>query len=501
MPKLFRLTSNNPSGLVDVNFKEDININPESKIALKNASFSVDDTIFEVTPTNGQMTYVQATGAVPQVIDLDVGNYSRTNAHALLQDIRDKLNEKMNQTSATLGTQWEVSQEGGNTLIEQRICPNERSLFINFLQPPRGEFDNVTIDAGFANELNINGDAYVTDDSQNIKSYASLSKGIGVFRTRIQKLNTYATDPNSNGFIMGLSEVNPRAWAPQVNGEFDINDLTYYINVRDPSQAQPITSKDKGAGGEVDTGEALQTTSNNADAGENSIDIRVQNGQVVFDLFKLDDANATNLATFTLSNKRQKLFPFLIFRGAAASMNLQAIKLTVDPFENDLSGYLNRVIPTPAESLGIQPIPISPAIGALGRTLSFQDGDITKLLGFFSNPIKNENVYKGQYRAESPGVYELAIQNPFFIIRLLNIDVSSYDAEYGSRYNVLATIGPTNSAESADESVYYEASELLYLDIRNSSPRSLRNIKLQVLNADLSKPRLDGLTSITLVVD
>lgn len=501
MPKLFRLTSNDPSGLVDVNFKEDININPDSKIALKNASFSSDDSIFQVTPTNGQMTYVQATGAVPQVIDLDVENYSRTNAHALLQDIRDKLNEQMKETSATLGTQWNVSQEGGSTLIEQRVCPNDRDLFINFLQPPRGDFENVTVDAtGFPNELNINGDAYVTDQSQNIKSYASLSKGIGVFRTRIEALNTYATDPNANGFIMGLSEVNPRNWAPAVGGNFSTNDLTYYIDVRDQSFPVKITSKDKG-GTEQDTGQGLQATSNNADVGENQIDIRVQNGQVVFDLFKFNDANATNLATFTLTTKRQALFPFLIFRGAAASMNLQAIKLTVDPFENDLSGYLGRVRPTDAESLGATPTPIAPTIGATGRTLSFQDGDITRLLGFEDNPIVNENIYRGQYRASSPGVYELAIQNPFFIIRLLNIDIDSWDAEYGSRYNVIATIGPTNSAESNDESIYYEAPELLYLDIKNSSPRSLRNIKLQILNADLSKPRLDGLTSVTLVVE
>ena len=52
MPKLFRLTSNDPTGLIDVNFKEDIQIEPESKIALKNASFSSDDAIFTVTPLN-----------------------------------------------------------------------------------------------------------------------------------------------------------------------------------------------------------------------------------------------------------------------------------------------------------------------------------------------------------------------------------------------------------------------------------------------------------------
>ena len=123
------------------------------------------------------------------------------------------------------------------------------------------------------------------------------------------------------------------------------------------------------------------------------------------------------------------------------------------------------------------------------------------MLGFESNPIVNANIFRGQYLARSDGVYELAIQNPFYIVRLLNIDIDSWDAEYGSRYNVIATIGPSNSAENADESIYYEAPELIYLDIKNSSPRSLRNIKLQILNADLSKPRLDGLTSVTLIVN
>jgi hypothetical protein len=369
------------------------------------------------------------------------------------------------------------------------------------LQPPRGDFDNVSLAAGgFQNELNINGNAYVSDQSQNIKSYASLSKGIGVFRTRISKLDTYATAPNSNGFIMGLSEVNPRDWAAPVGGDYSLNDLTYYVDVRDQSFPVKITSKDKG-GAEQDTGLALQSTTNNADADANQIDIRVQDGQVVFDLFKVNNAAAVNLATFTLSNKRQKLYAFLIFRGAEASMNLQAIKLTVDPFENDLTTYLGRSKPTEIAGLGATPTPIAPVAGAVGRTLSFQDGDITRLIGFEGNPIVNANIYRGQYLARSPGVYELAVQNPFYIIRLMNIDIDSWDAEYGSRYNVIATIGPTNSTDSADESIYYEAPELLYLDIKNSSPRSLRNIKLQILNADLSKPRLDGLTSVTLVVN
>ena len=503
MPKLFRLTSNDPTGLVDVNFKEDITIRPDSKIALKNASFSSDDQIFAVTPTNGQMTYVQASGAAAQVIDLNVAQYSKATAYSLLQDIRNKLNQEMTQASATLGTQWQVSQSGGSTLIEQRICPNARELFLNYIQPPRGTFtDTVQVIPGFATELNICGNDYVNDQSQNINSYASLSKGIGVFRTRIHKLNTYATDPSKNGFIIGLSEISPRDWANPVAGNYSLDDLTYYVNVKDQSLAQKIMSKAKG-GAEIDTTQSLQNTGSDADEDANSIDIRVQNGQIVFDLFKRGTGAAVNLATFTIADKRQKLYPFLMFRGAEASMELQAIKFLIDPFENDLTSYLGQARPTEADltGLGAAPLPISPSAGALGRTLAFENNEITRLLGFEGNPIVNANIFRGQYLARSDGVYELAIQNPFFIVRLLNIDIDSWDAEYGSRYNVIATIGPSNSAENADESIYYEAPELIYLDIKNSSPRSLRNIKLQILNADLSKPRLDGLTSVTLIVN
>ena len=508
MPKLFRLTSNADDGLVDVNFKEDINIRSDSKIALKNASFSADDQRFQVTPTNGQMTYVSGTGAAPQVIDLSVVQYSRATANSLLQDIRNKLNQEMTQTSATLGTQWDVSQSGGNTLIEQRICPNDRALFLNYIQPPRGTFTGVQPVAGYDTELDIVGDDYVNDHSQNINSYASLSKGIGVFRTRIHKLNTYATDPSKNGFIMGVSETNPRDWANPIAGNYSLDDLTYYVNVKDQSLAQKIMTKDKG-GAEVDTTQSLQNTGNNADEDANIIDIRIQNGQILFDLFKIDTGAAVNLATFTIPDKRQNLYPFLIFRGAQASMELQRIQFLIDPFENDLRPYLGQVRPTEAvlTGLGAKPIPISPTAGAVGRTLAFEDdglppeSQITQVLGFENNPIVNRNQYRGQFLARSDGVYELAIQNPFYIIRLLNIDIDSWDAEYGSRYNVIATIGPSNSAENVNHSIYYEAPELLYLDIKNSSPRSLRNIKLQILNADLSKPRLDGLTSITLVVN
>ena len=504
MPKLFRLTSNDPTGLIDVNFKEDIQIEPESKIALKNASFSSDDATFTVTPTNGQMTYVRATGATPQVIDLTTTTYSRGNANALLNDIRDKLNNNMEQVSTTLGTQWNVSQQGGSTLIEQRISPNNRDLYLNYINPPRGDFNGITPVAGeYPSELDINGDTPKADMTQYFQSYATLSKGIGLFRARIGKLDTYATDVNQNGFIMGLSETNPRDWAPPVLGEFAAGDLTYYINVRDPiSATNAIDKKDKG-GAETDTGFFLEKTGNDATANANFIEWRVQNGQIVVYLYRKGDAGPTpiTLATFTLANKRQDLYPFMIFRGADGSMNVRGIKFSVDPFANDLTTYLGAVSPTSSDLLGVAPPAYSPSLGSGGRTLSFQDGTISRLLGFEVDPILNENRYRGQYLARSPCVYELSLQNPFFIIRLLNIDIESWDSEYGSRYNVIATIGPINSDGSSDNNIYYEASELLYLDIKNSSPRSLRNIKLQILNADLSKPRLDGLTSLTLVVD
>ena len=144
---------------------------------------------------------------------------------------------------------------------------------------------------------------------------------------------------------MGLSEVSPREWAAQVGSLFSNNDLTYYIDVRDQSLAQKIMKKDKG-GAEQDTGEGLQVTGNNADTDDNSIDIRVQDGQIVFDLFKRDAAAVVNLATFTLANKRQTLYPFLILRGSDTTMSLQNIKIMVDPFENDLTPYLGCLLYT-----------------------------------------------------------------------------------------------------------------------------------------------------------
>ena len=80
-----------------------------------------------------------------------------------------------------------------------------------------------------------------------------------------------------------------------------------------------------------------------------------------------------------------------------------------------------------------------------------------------------------------------------------NIDLESFDADSKGRFNILSTFG--NEQENSTRSIFYEASNPIFLDIKNSTPRSLRNIRIQILNSDLTKTSTDGFSSITLLLN
>ncbi len=495
--KLIRLTSSSDTGIVENNFKEDIKIEENSQIALVNSCFSVSDEKFDLDTNNDEIKYKDTLTSETNAI-LTKTTYTKTTGKELLEDITDKTNGSLIETSRNIGSQFLMDIQGGKALAEMKISPNDGNLYQNFFTTPNGVKTNdvdLTKSVNNISLLRINTSS--NDDTQHIASFSSWGKGYSTLRVQIERLETNV-DTDQNGFIMGLSNKNPKDWSLDVNDNLPFDDKTYYFRVGDPSLAIHLFTKNKGDLGERDDGGvSLDKTGNNATPNANYIQIDKNGTNMEWKVFRSSQATPDIIRTEVIANPNEDLYPFVILRGNTTKMKLSNVKYTLDPYKTDLSNYLN-----PVESedytagLGAKPTQIKNSRNT-NKTFEFQSIILANFLGFKDRVLTNQAGTRGEFKHKAEDQYRILIENPYFVIKLSNINLDSYDGENEGRYNILSTFG---NEVNTTHSVFYEANNPVFLDLKNSSSRSIRNIRCEILNADLTRTITDGFISLTLLV-
>ena len=184
-------------------------------------------------------------------------------------------------------------------------------------------------------------------------------------------------------------------------------------------------------------------------------------------------------------------------RGGASKCSLGAVQFFLDPFQNNFSRYVRTSVAINSGLLGAQPIyPAhkTPTVKSLG----FQTEGISTVLGFDSNILDNEATIVGEFKNTSNNVYDLSRQNPYFIIISKNLNVDSFDSETGGRLNILHCFG--DNSENSNGSVFFEPSTPVFLDIHNTMAKTVRNLRFEIRNADLTRIDNDGLISLCLLI-
>jgi len=499
--KLLRLTSDNQNGIIETNFNEDIKIDENSKIALMNASFSVSEERFTIDPFNHQISYFSSeTGTDNETsIFLDKTDYIKENSNELLEDITNKFNDNLKENIFNIGAQIRCENEGGKTTFRTKISPNNGKLFQEFLLSPNALNNQISVGNVRQNDLEIfSTQSSSYNDKAVVASFKEFGKGCSTIRTRIQYLNTNAGNTDANGFIIGLSEINPSEWA--LSGDFySDNEKTYYIRIADPSLATHIYTKIKGAS-EVASNFVLDKTGSGATPKANQLEI-IKNGKnLEYRLYRGTQPAGTFelLLSVPMEDRNVKLYPFYILRGSSGILSLRDCKYTLDPYRTNLTNYLNPLVDdSEYNGLGAVPKQIRNSSNKKKKVL-FQSSILANFLGFETNELTNKNRYAGQFLNKAENSFRIQIQNPYFIIKINNIDLESYDADSKGRFNILSTFG--NDQENTTRSIFYEASNPIFLDMKNNTPRTLRNIRTQILNSDLTQTATDGFSSITLLI-
>ncbi len=494
--KLIRLTSSSDNGIVENNFKEDIKINENSQIALVNSCFSVSDERFDLDTNNDEITYKDTLTSESNA-KLTKTVYTKDTGKDLLKDITDKTNGSLIETSQNIGSQFLMDIEGGKPLAQMRISPNDGNLYQNFFTTPNGvKTNNVNLTKAINN---ISLERLITasnDDTQHIASFSSWGKGYSTLRVQLSKLETNTGDTNLNGCIMGLSNKNPKDWVLDVNNNLPLDDKTYYFRVGDPSLAIHLFTKNKGDTGERDGGISLDKTGNNATANANYIQIDKEGTNMVWKLFRASQTDPDIIRTEVITNPNEDLYPFVILRGNSTNMELRNVKYTLDPYKTDLSQYLNPITTNDYTGLGAIPRQIKNSTNTK-KTFEFQSIILANFLGFKDRILTNQAGTRGEFKHKAEDQFRILVENPYFIVKLSNINLDSYDGENEGRFNILASFG---NEVNTTHSVFYEANNPVFLDLKNSSSRSIRNIRCEILNADLTRTETDGFISLTLLI-
>ena len=184
-------------------------------------------------------------------------------------------------------------------------------------------------------------------------------------------------------------------------------------------------------------------------------------------------------------------------RGDSTKLKLNNCKFFLDPYINDFSRYLNPTTEEDDGLLGARPVIVKNSNKTI-KTLKFQSSDISQVLGFESILLNNQAVTRGEYKNISSNIYDLGRQNPYFIITSKNIDLESYDGDSKGRLNILYCFG--DNTENTEESVFHEVNNPIFLNIKNSTAKSIRNLRFEVRYADLTRINNDGLISLCILI-
>lgn len=479
--KLIRITSSNPDGSFENLFSTDIEIQEKSKIALRNITFQTEGEQFILDGTNNLISFTIAGNTLSHSLqEITVTN---DNINDFIKDIQDGLNNSLQFIGKQISTQFRVRIKDG--LFEIGYLNSPYDLNNNFFSMiPENCITFSSTGAGTLMKSTDN--TNVTNDTRKYVSNIPFCKGGAVSRIKIQFMDNSPPDDNS-GFFLGVSRTDRKnfnndsmsglekdLWihAPKLGGS------VYrfgYIDSNGTPHEDPTTRQ-------VTLGDVVE--------------IRRVEGRIILGVY---DAVSETFEQFYSHNDltNETWTNYLIFRTKNGAMTLLNFRNTLDPTRMNLTGFESSDFTDSVGSLGVIPRP-SPQL-SVNNTLSFGSKSLMEFLGYNTRDGLSKTI-----RSKTPSffgdeLFTLAIFNDTYLVVLDNFDLESYDGFLGNRKSILEIIPSTD--DNTNRIIQYEPNNLNFVDIKNLTRKNIRNIKGRILKGDLTKPKLKGLTSITLLVD
>ena len=506
--KFIRLISSNNSndGILDNEFNQDIKLEQDSQIAYRSLAVEIDPEQLTIDNSNNGITLQTKINdaTTSGQANLDLGNFSTSNPDELLSNLDKACNNSLVEKPFNIGTQFQSIIKNGKTRIESKFCPNSAPLTKENFAQPHGD----TLNDASVSTSQYSSSSSSADDVNIFFSYQEFGKGAAVFRTRIRNLVDNGGASNTNGFDIGLSDVNPAEW--DLTGNFTLTDAqkTYNIKVKKPTENYFFNIK---GNANQDGNFAPGSYALGTEATNDIIEFIKLGSNLILRVYRNSDITVKTLATVNLKTTyngvgefgvNQPLFPYIIMHGAQPNANLDSVytRCFFDPFVSNVAPTVLNTVEDVAggnnhESLGVKPGQARPDQSGARGQLTFESSTLAEYLGF--NNTTNLSETFANFVLHSDQNFNAAANYDNLIIELMNLQVDSYDGLEKGRRNIIATIP---AVKNADGAIVNEANNLVFIDLDNAQPRYFRNIKARILYGDFSTVKTVGLTSLSLLI-
>ena len=500
--KLFRLKSQKNNLSFIGNLNTNIVLKPNSKIGLKNLSFKKQEipiTINNVVDATFQFT-------IQNHNYLCVLNYPATYTKSGIDELREELEDIMNSkltddNGFVIGGAWRVSVDYDAFKFLFTFSQNP---VINIVQEQINGYVKVGIDDGNPDAITktsvMNNDAdsaigVQLDGAVNYECFSSLNRpdpsnpvnfiagnkgGCGFLRCQIV---TISADVASNGFFIGMSDKKLNSFNT-AGGLFGVERFNYALRAKNTGVPyQFMTNKNTGSASNAAihprVGDVLEIS---LDGG--TMRISVYSALAPVETIIFDELNE-------LENRT--LYPYLVFYTGT---------------DNSVSNYsftpLNPLTSTAGLSLpehnilqyGATNVPIQELYDR-NYELSLNPV-LSKYLGFrelYQKAFAKTVIF---YSDDSVIFVD---DTECYIVLIENFSIDSYDMtlKKQDRRSILDVI--QNIRNKTDEDVYYASDNPLMISLNNAGPIMLKNLNLQILDADDNRPISQDISNMAIVIE
>jgi hypothetical protein len=473
MVKLVRLTTTDQQAIFDNNFNTEILIEPKSQVALKSLTLERVRDVITINESNREIDFniggtQQKAFLTEEIYDPELINDA---PNRLLRNMTEKFNEYSKWSINTRGVEAKVDEKHGKVNIEfqQGILNENQSDWIANPKTP-ATIERTTQGSDYFYGADVSG----TLPAGQIDFYQTkyLSKGVAQMSFELGQVGTSTdnlwfvgfslTDPANAGRLLDLPDIRYGLYLPTQNGA-----PTNYQLIENGATAGATGRNPNFVSATSDQNDTITITKEYDDS-----------DQVVFKVTITQSGIDYSFTSALLSQEVDvKIYPVIIFLGGKENALVRNLKTTISPFNP------NHTNPTPTK--GIEGF------------IQFQGDSLRKYLRYDTlrlPPVGTNTGFPINFKAEK--TYKPNNQADAFIVEFLNLPLTAWDGLVETRQPYLNVI-PIQVG--AGDLLIYDTPFPIFIDIDNSQPLGLRNLKVRILNNDLSPFEMTGLASMTLL--
>lgn len=503
--RIIRLTTHDDRAIFDNHFNQDIEIKPNSKVALLNCTAQLKDPSIVIQGDNRKFSYNlghPTNAPVTTDIVLTEGIYTSKNSADLVKDFETKLLQSLHPQIKLAGS----TTSGNSRMIGLNWSfdvKEDAKTKITWTQAIKDEYvseqvlSNATRTAGTGGIVKRTGGTAGTKDS--FVAYKSpLVVGGGVFNVKLSDWTDRTTgDIEKCGMILCLLNKDPTGITTVADADIVLGVQPVQIGEKfrvwkNGTQSNHAT-EDFTAG--MFTGST--STDNVAFASQYKLGGLTAGYYLNSEYTELISLSQTEVTALSSDGINTELYPCIVYFGARATstsvFGLVQTRLTRTTLQSG----------SPAEQddeLGANDLPRQTK-AARENFIEFGTEELAGYFGF--NDKRQPKAGTTTARDKLTYVADVDFKNGLvnadnYIFQLLSQDLDCYDGLSSSRKNILMTMP---NIRKADLTIDFQTNTPIYLSFRNHSSFSLRNLRARILDYDNQEIAVAGLTNATIVIE